>query len=67
MTTQAKLDAACAAVKPLVDADLQGVEGQISIFARRQAEQAIETHRVQIDAGVRQLLNAGIDAAATVA
>lgn len=63
MTTKAKLDAAVAAVKPLVDAMINQAEGQVPIFARRQAQQQVEQHRAEIDAGVRHLLDVGIDAA----
>jgi hypothetical protein len=63
MTTKAKLDAACAAAKPLVDAAINQAEGHVPIFAQKQAAQAVEQHRAEIDAGVRKILDAGIDAA----
>jgi hypothetical protein len=63
MASQAKLDAACAAAKPLVDAAISQAEGHVPIFAQRQAEQAVEQHRAEIDAAVRNILNVGIDAA----
>lgn len=66
MTTQVKLDAAFAAVTPIVDAAIAESESQVPVFARRQAEQAVEQHRAQIDAKVREILDAGIDAAAAV-
>jgi len=62
MTSKAKLDAAMAAVRPLVDADIAKGEQMAGIF-RARIDQAIKAHRAEIDAYVSELLNAGIDAA----
>lgn len=61
--TQNQLAAAFAAATPLVDAAIADAEGHVPIFARRQAEQAVEQHRAEIDEGVKRILKAGVNAA----
>ena len=63
MASQAKIDAAMAAVRPLVDADIQDAENMAPVFIRRQVDQQVQAHRAQIDAYLLALVTAAIDAA----
>ena len=63
MPSQAKLDAAFAAVTPIVNADIAKGEGLAPVFIRQTVDQDIQSHRAMIDAMVKELLAAGIDAA----
>jgi hypothetical protein len=66
MATQAQLDAAFKAAMPIVTAEINNEETQIPVFVRRQAIQQIAAHEAQIEAVVKQILKAGIDAALAV-
>jgi len=62
MPSQAKLNAAFAAVTPIVNADIAKGEELAPVFARRSVDQGIQAHRAMIDAMVKELLATGIDA-----
>lgn len=67
MTTKAKLDAAMAVAEPMVDAKIAEEEKaelpKVPIFVRHTVEEQIAAHRAEALAFVRQLFDAGIDAA----
>jgi hypothetical protein len=66
MASQAKIDAAMKAVRPLVDADIADAEKMAPVFMRRKVDEGIQAHRAQIDAYVLALVTTAIDAAEKV-
>lgn len=63
MTTKAKIDAAMAATKHLVDKDIHDAENMAPKFMRARVDQSVQEHRGEIDGYLRELFDVGFDAA----